>query len=102
MRYLVNVAPSFEAGNKLDSGPGGPGPLFGYIAERFKPETFFVEADRRSAWWIIDFPNEAAIVEFTHVAIARAGSEPLLRPIVLGADIKNVLPKAVADAQRAP
>ncbi|HVY30941.1 MAG TPA: hypothetical protein VHB79_30485 [Polyangiaceae bacterium] len=102
MRYLVNVEPSHEAATKLDAGPGGPGPLFGYIAERFKPEAFFVEADRRAAWWIIDFPNEAAIVEFTHVALARAGTHPHLRPIVLGNDVKTILPKAYADAQRAP
>lgn len=102
MRYLVCVEPSFEAGNKLDSGPGGPGPLFGYIAERFKPESFFVQADHRAAFWIIDFANEAAIVEFTHIALARAGSAPTFRPIVLGADVKSVLPKAYADAQRAP
>ena len=102
MRYRVNVEPSFEAASTLDAGPGGPGPLFGSIAERFKPEAFFVEADRRSAWWIIDFSNEASIVEFTHIALARAGTNPTLRPIVIGGDVKNVLPKAFADAQRAP
>jgi len=59
-----------------DAGPGGPGPLGGYIAERFKPEAFFVEADRRAAWWIIDFRTRAANVQFTHVALARAGAPP--------------------------
>lgn len=102
MRFLVQVEPSFQAGNALDGGPGGPGPLFGYIAERWKPEAFFVQADRRVAFWIIDFPDAASVTELTHVAIARAGAHPVLRPILTGAEAAEVIPKAIELARRAP
>lgn len=82
--------------------PRGSGRLFDYNAQRFPPEAFLIEVDRRSAWWIIDLPDQAAIVECTHLGVGRAGAEPTLRSIVLGADVENVLPKALADARRAP
>ncbi|HVZ74703.1 MAG TPA: hypothetical protein VHJ20_20110 [Polyangia bacterium] len=102
MRYLVQVTPSFEAANKLDAGPGGPGPLFGYIAERFKPEAFYTAADRRTAYWVIDFVDAASMVEFTHIAVTRAGAEPTLVPVLTGPEARDTIPKAAAEARRAP
>lgn len=102
MRFFVQVEPSMEAGNKLDAGPGGPGPLFGYIAEKWKPEAFFVQADRRVAFWIIDFRDNASLTEFTHVALARAGAYPHLRPILTADEAASAIPKAIEQARRAP
>lgn len=102
MRYLVSVEPEFQAGNKLDHGPNGPGPLFGYIAERFRPEHFWICADRRKAIWVIDFDSNAAMAEFLHVAIARAGATPELQPLLTPEEGMQVLPKAIAAAKSAP
>jgi hypothetical protein len=102
MRFLVTVEADWNAANKLDAGPGGPGPLFGYIAERFKPEAFVVEAGRRVGWWIIDFPSAEAITEFTHITIARAGAYPTLRPVLAASEAAQVIPRAAEQAKRAP
>jgi len=102
MRYLVELEPTTEAANKLDSGPGGPGPLFGYIAERWKPEAFYLRADRRIALWVIDFPDVASLVELTHVALARAGVAPKVVPLLTGAEGGEILPRAIQRAQLAP
>lgn len=102
MRYLVEIEPTNDAANKLDAGPGGPGPLFGYIAERWKPEAFYLRADRRVALWVIDFPDVASMVELTHVALARAGAAPRLTPVMTGAEGAAIIPKAHQQAQRAP
>lgn len=102
MRFLVQVEAEWSAANKLDSGPGGPGPLFGYVAERFKPETFVVEAGRRAAWWVIDFPTAEALTEFTHVCVARVGAYPTLRPVMTGQEAAAIIPRAAEAARRAP
>src|SRR5262245_28101304 len=44
MKYLVEAHPSMESGNRIDAQEGGPGPLSGYVAERFKPEAMYMEA----------------------------------------------------------
>lgn len=35
--YMVELHASIERANEID-GKGGPGPVFAYIAERFKPQ----------------------------------------------------------------
>ncbi|MFO0742811.1 MAG: hypothetical protein U0270_43455 [Labilithrix sp.] len=102
MRYLVSVEPEFHAGNKLDQSPGGPGPLFGYIAERFKPEGFWICADRRKAIWVIDFASASEMHELVHLALARCGTCPEMQPLVSAEEARESIPKAIAAAKAAP
>jgi len=102
VRFLVSVAAEWQAANHLDRQPSGPGPLFAYIGERFRPDAFYVEATRRTAWWVIDFADAAALTEFTHVMIARAGTYPTCVPILTGEEAAQVIPDAVAQAREAP
>lgn len=95
MRFLAHVQPDWSAAEKLDTSPGGPGPLFGQIAERFKPEVFYVEASRRAVYWVIDFADAAAVTEFMHVVVARAGTYPELRPLLTAAEAPAAIGKAI-------
>ena len=58
MRYMVHIEISPEAGNKLDFEEGGPGAIIKYLAERFKPEMFYVTTIRRAMWMVMDL-NES-------------------------------------------
>ncbi len=102
MRYLVRVEPSWEAANKLDSGPEGPGPLFGYIAQRFRPEAHYCETGKRAAWWVIDFASAEAITELTHLCVAKAGCHPELTAVMTGDEAARAIPAAMLAARKAP
>jgi hypothetical protein len=41
VHYLVTITPTIEAADALDAGPGGPGPLFEFIADRYQPVMFW-------------------------------------------------------------
>jgi hypothetical protein len=100
MRYLVSCEPSMEHGDRLDTQPGGPGPFFGQVAERFRPEAFFVAADRRAAFWIIDLADAAAMTELMHLMLARGGAYPKLQPILTADEAKAAIPAAIEKARR--
>ena len=102
MHYLVTITPTMDAADALDAGPGGPGPLFEFIGDRYKPVMFWVAAGRRSASWIIDVTDAAQLHELVHIAAAKARAEPELTPIVLGADAAKTIPAAIATASQAP
>lgn len=102
MRFLVSIEADWEAGNRLDEQPGGPEPLFGHIAARFKPEAFYVEAGRRKAWWVINFDGTADLTEFTHLSIRQAGAYPTFVPVLTGEEAATAIPAAVAAAQQVP
>jgi hypothetical protein len=42
------------------------------------------------------------MVELVHVSIARAAAEPKMLPVLSGVEAGTVIPKAAADAKRAP
>ena len=100
MRHIVRVEPSKEAADALDAG-GGPGKLFAYIGERWRPEAFYVAAGKRVAFWVIDFADHASMVEFTHLALAKAGANPEYVPVLDGAEAAKIIPAAYAKAQSA-
>lgn len=100
MRFLVTCEASKEGGDRLDTQPGGPGPLFAQVAERFRPEAFFVRADRRAVYWIMDLPDAAAIAELMHLALHKAGAYPVLVPVLTGDEARTALPAAIEKARR--
>ncbi len=101
MRFMVHLEAEWSAAEKLDTTPGGPGKLFGAVAERFQPEQFFVDAGRRAVWWVIDFPSNAAITELMHLCVAHAGAYPELRPVLTASEAPGVIGGAIQKA-RAP
>lgn len=102
MRFLVRVEPTFEAADALDRAPGGPGPLFGYIAQRFKPEAFYLETQKRAGWWVIDFANVDAMTELTHICVAKTGTYPQMTAVMTGDEGARAIPVAIAEAKKAP
>jgi hypothetical protein len=89
-------------GHTLDTRLHGSGPLVAYIAEEFKPDVFYVETIRRNAWWVIDFESEAKRVQFTPLAIWKAGNYPTLIPIMTAWQTAERIPGAAGKAQTAP
>jgi hypothetical protein len=100
MRFLVSVEASKEAGDRLDSQPGGPGPLFAQVAERFRPESFFVRADRRAVYWVMDLADASAVTELMHLCLHRMGATPELVPVLTGEEAKASIPLAIEKARR--
>jgi hypothetical protein len=97
MRYLVRVEGQGKAIEDLDAA-GGPGPLFKYIGERWRPEAFYIGVDRRHAFWVIDFPDAASIVELTHLTLAKVGASPELTLVMTPPEAAKAIPEAYAKA----
>jgi hypothetical protein len=102
MHFLVTITPTYDAANALDAQPGGPGSLFQWIAERYKPVAFWVAAGQRSASWIIDVIDAGQLHELVHVAARKAGVAPELTPIILGDEAAATIPAAIDVAATAP
>jgi hypothetical protein len=102
MHFLVTITPSPEAADALDAAPGGPGALFGWMAERYHPVAFWVSATERSSSWIIDVAGAEQLHELVHIAARKAASAPVLTPIVLGDDATTTIPAAMRVAAQAP
>jgi hypothetical protein len=100
MRFLVSIEPSSEGGRQLDAQPGGPGPLFGAIADRFHPEAFFTETTRRKAWWVISFDRAEDVVAFTHVSLRYCDAPPTLIPVMSGEEAARSIPAAIEAARQ--
>jgi len=102
MRQLVHIRPTFERANQIDE-KGGPGPLFRYLAERFKPEAIYVSAVHREGWFVVDLDTPAKQREFTQIAINACGAEPnYLGPVMTGQEAAAIIPEAVQQARKAP
>lgn len=99
MRFMVSIEAEWNAAEKLDTTPGGPGKLFGAVAERFRPEAFYVEAARRAVIWVIDFADAAAVTELMHLCVVHAGAYPTLRPVLTGAEAPAAIGQAIARAR---
>jgi hypothetical protein len=94
MKYLVEFHASIERGNAIDA-KGGPGPLFGHVVQRFKPEAFYGNPTRRQAFLIVDLATESDVAELMFVLTWAGGTEPtftpIVRPEVFGAAIENAM-----------
>lgn len=102
MHFIVTLTPTIDAADALDASPGGPGPLFDFVAERYHPEAFWVSAGERSVSWIIDVADATALHELVHIAARKGRVTPQLTPIIFGADAATVIPAAITAAASAP
>ena len=97
MKYLVEVHASIERGNAIDE-KGGPAPVFGYIADRFKPEAIYGNPTRRQVFLIVDLPTEADVAELMYICTWAAGTDPTFTPIMRA----ELFDKATQNARKAP
>jgi hypothetical protein len=97
MKYLVEVTASIERGNALDD-QGGPGPVFGYIAQRFKPEVFYGNPTRRQVFMVVDLPTECETAELMYILTREAGTNPTFTPVMN----PQVYGSALDNARKAP
>ena len=56
MLYMVEAHASMERGNEIDS-KEGPGPVFQYIVERFKPQSLHGNPTRRQIFMFAGLSN---------------------------------------------
>ena len=81
MKYLIEINPSVERANSLDK-EGGPGELFGYIAQRFKPEAMYGNPTQRQVFLVVDLPTEADTAELMYLLTWGSGADPRFTPIM--------------------
>lgn len=93
MKYLVEVTASIERGNAIDD-KGGPGPLFAYIAQRFKPEAFYGNPTRRQVFLIVDLATETDVAELMFLFVRNTGGEPTFTPIMPPENFGKAIEKA--------
>ena len=95
MLYLVKADAEMHRANMIDSGDG-PGPVFGKIVERFKPEAIFGCPSRRSLVMVVNLDTPAQMAELMYVLTWFVGTEPTFTPVMK----PEVYGEAIANARR--
>ena len=101
MRYLIYFEIPTEEGNRLDFDDGGPGPILGYVMDRFKPEASYTQAGMRAVFMVADL-NEAQMTELMLIVSKKFGTYPEFTPVVPGAATPGIAAKAIEEAKKAP
>ena len=97
MRYLVELTPTAAEANRIDAGEG-PGPIFAYIAERFKPEALYGNPTRRGAYLVVELETPAQMAELMYLSAWALGTDPVFTPLIS----PEVYGEAIAAAKKAP
>jgi hypothetical protein len=100
MRYFVDCVPTNERALEIEA-KGGPGPVFGWIAERFKPEGMYISATNRRLFLIVDV-NPTQMFELTLVMSRVLGQEPTVTPVHPAMEGGKIVSEAIAAADKAP
>jgi hypothetical protein len=98
VKYLVEAHPSMESGNRIDSKEGGPGPFFGYLAERFKPEAMYGNPTRRQIYVVVELPTERDVAELMYALTWFTEAEPTFTPVM----DPRLYVDAIEQARKAP
>ena len=97
MLYMVQLTADIERANEIDS-KGGPGPVFAYIVERFKPQAIYGTPTRRQIFMVVDLADETTTAELMYVLTWFAGAEPTFTPIMS----PEAYGQAIENARKAP
>ena len=97
MLYMVEVQASMERGNEIDS-KDGPGPVFAYIVERFKPQAIYGTPTRRQIFMVVELADETETAELMYVLTWFSGAEPKFTPIMS----PEAYGQAIENAKKAP
>ena len=81
MKYLIEITPPVELANAADD-KGGPGPVFGYLVKRFRPEVMYGSALQRSLMMILDLPTVDDLAELMIASGRSAAAEPRVVPLI--------------------
>jgi hypothetical protein len=95
MQYLVDAAASLERGNAIDAGEG-PGPFFGRLVERFRPQAFYGDPSQRHIFMVVELDTPARMAELMYLITWWAGKEPTFTPIMA----PEVYGEAIANAKQ--
>jgi hypothetical protein len=90
MLYCVHIQVTPENGNRLDAS-GGPGRMFGYVNERFKPQGWWIDPSQRQGWLIVDVNGIGDIAELMMVFSRFTGSHPTCTPVVPAQEIPGMI-----------
>jgi hypothetical protein len=75
MLYLVEAWASMERGNAIDGGEG-PGPFFGRLVERFRPQALYGDPTRRHVFMVVELETPANVAELMYAFTWWTGIEP--------------------------
>jgi hypothetical protein len=81
MLYLVEAWASIERGNAIDRGEG-PGPFFGRLVERFRPQALYGDPTRRHVFMLVGLETPARIAELMYAFTWWTGTEPKFTPVM--------------------
>jgi hypothetical protein len=81
MQYLVQANAAMQRANDIDAGDG-PGPTFGKIVDRFRPEAIFGDPSRRCIIMVVNLDTPQDMAELMYVLTWFVGSEPNFTPIM--------------------
>jgi hypothetical protein len=95
MLYLVQVNASMDRANQIDAGDG-PGPTFGKIVDRFRPEAIYGSPNRRTVIMIVNLETELQMAELMYALTWFTHSEPTFAPIMK----VEVYGEAITNAKR--
>lgn len=101
MRYLVYFEIPADVGNRLDFEEGGPGPLIGYVMDRFAPEASYTQAGLRGVFIVADL-DEAQMTELMLIVSKKFGTYPEFTPVIPLAATPDIATKAIEKAKKAP
>jgi hypothetical protein len=90
-----------EVGNRLDFEEGGPGPIIGYVMDRFWPEASYTQAGLRGVFIVADL-DEAQMTELTLIVSKKFGTYPEFTPVIPLAATPGIAAKAIEEAKKAP
>jgi hypothetical protein len=99
MKHLVHLEGTPEAGLRMETRPGGPGPLVARLIERFKPEVVYMSPGRRAIFMVCDL----SLGDMTELMIAGshfAGRHPEFIPIVEVPEFCAIVAGAVPGARK--
>jgi hypothetical protein len=101
VRYLVYFEIPTDEGNRLDFEEGGPGPILGYVMDRFAPEASYTQAGMRAVFMVADL-DEAQMTELMLIVSKKFGTYPEFTPVITGAATPGIAAKAIEEAKKAP
>jgi hypothetical protein len=98
---LVYFEVPAEVGNRIDFEEGGPGPIIGYMMNRFAPEAAYTQAGMRAVFLVADL-DEAQMTEIMLIVSKRLGTYPEFTPVIPGAATPGIAAMAIEEVKKVP
>ncbi len=99
MKYLVEIYLTPEAGQSMESRPGGPGPVVGRMIERFKPDMTCMALSERLVYMLVEL-DDVALAELMIAGAEMGGEYPTFTPVVEAENFPGLVGQAVEGAKK--